>query len=147
MNTDTYDTLAINSGLGAQFTPDGTLFHYFDSLLQAFHLPYRLLGEPWTETVSNKGRFSAWAVYGDAIWHVTDKFNLTTGLRYTRDRKYFDGTRRYATRPGWTRRWPSRRRRHPRPSRPRSPAARSAPTRCAPSSPATRSFPTPWASW
>lgn len=90
VNTDTYDTLAINSGLGAQFTPDGTLFHYFDSLLQAFGLPYRLLGEPWTETISNKGRFSAYAVYGDAIWHVTDRFNLTTGLRYTHDRKYFD---------------------------------------------------------
>ena len=90
VNTDTYDTLAINSGLGANFTPDGTLFHYFDSLLQAFNLPYRLLGDPWTETVHNNGRFNSYAVYGDAIWHITDKFNITTGLRYTHDRKYFD---------------------------------------------------------
>ena len=89
VNTDTYDTLAINSGLGANFTPDGTLFHYFDSLLQAFNLPYRLLGDPWTETVDNNGRFNSYAAYGDAIWHVTDKLNITTGLRYTRDRKYF----------------------------------------------------------
>ncbi len=90
VNTDTYDTLAINSGLGANFTPDGTLFHYFDSLLQAFNLPYRLLGDSWTETIHNNGRFNSYAVYGDAIWHVTDKFNITTGLRYTHDRKYFD---------------------------------------------------------
>ena len=90
VNTDTYDTLAINSGLGANFTPDGTLFHYFDSLLQAFNLPYRLLGDPWTETVNNNGRFSSYAAYGDAIWHVTDKLNITTGVRYTHDRKYFD---------------------------------------------------------
>ena len=90
VNTDTYDTLAINSGLGANFTPDGTLFHYFDSLLQAFGLPYRLLGNPWTETISNNGHFNAHAAYGDAIWHVTDKLNITTGLRYTHDRKYFD---------------------------------------------------------
>ena len=90
VNTDTYDTLAINSGLGANFTPDGTLFHYFDSLLQAFNLPYRLLGDPWTETIHNNGRFNSYAAYADAIWHVTDKFNITTGLRYTHDRKYFD---------------------------------------------------------
>lgn len=98
VNTDTYDTLAINSGLGVNFTPDGTLFHYFDSLLQAFNLPYRLLGDSWTETVNNNGRFSSYAAYGDAIWHVTDKLNITTGLRYTHDRKYFDWytPRRYA---------------------------------------------------
>ncbi len=90
VNTDTYDTLAINSGLGANFTPDGTLFHYFDSLLQAFGLPYRLLGDPWTETIHNNGRFNSWALYGDTIWHVSDKLNITTGLRYTHDRKYFD---------------------------------------------------------
>ena len=90
VNTDTYDTLAINSGIGAQYTPDGTLFHYFDSLLQAFNLPYTLLGEPWTETVDNKGRYNSYAVYGDAIWHITDRLNITTGVRYTHDRKYFD---------------------------------------------------------
>jgi iron complex outermembrane receptor protein len=89
VNTDTYDTLAINSGLGAQYTPDGTLFGYFDSLLKGFGLPYRLLGDPWTETVDNTLKAKSYAAYGDVIWHLTDKLNLTTGLRYTRDSKDF----------------------------------------------------------
>ena len=90
VNTDTYDTLVLNTGAAQGLTPDGTLFGYFDSLLQSFGLPYRLLGDPWTETVSNKGRFNAYAAYGDVIWHLSDRLNLTTGLRYTIDKKYFD---------------------------------------------------------
>jgi len=89
VNTDTYDTLAINSGIGRQYTPDGTVFGYFDSLLTAFGLPYHLLGNPWTETVDNTGRYKAAAAYGDVIWHLGDRLNLTTGLRYTRDSKDF----------------------------------------------------------
>jgi iron complex outermembrane receptor protein len=89
VNTDTYDTLAINSGIGQQFTPDGTLFGYFDSVLTSFGLPFRLLGHPWAETVDNTGRYQASAVYGDVIWHLSDRLNLTTGLRYTRDSKDF----------------------------------------------------------
>ena len=89
INTDTYDTLAINSGIGAQFTPTGTLFGYFDSLLKSFGLPYHLLGDPWTETVDNTLHSKSYAGYGDVIWHLTDKLNLTTGLRYTRDEKDF----------------------------------------------------------
>lgn len=89
VNTDTYDTLAINSGIGAKYTPDGTLFGYFDSLLKGFGLPYRLLGDPWTETVDNTLRSRSYAAYGDVIWHLSDRLNLTTGLRYTRDQKDF----------------------------------------------------------
>ncbi|HET6553661.1 MAG TPA: TonB-dependent receptor [Dyella sp.] len=89
VNTDTYDTLALNTGVGQQYTPTGTIFGYFDSVLQAIGLPYRLLGDPWTETITNHGRYSAGAAYGDVIWHLDDKWDLTTGLRYTHDNKDF----------------------------------------------------------
>lgn len=89
VNTDTYDTLALNTGIGQQYTPTGTIFGYFNSVLQSFGLPYNLLGDPWTETVNTTGHFSAGAVYGDTIWHVTDKLNLTAGLRFTHDVKDF----------------------------------------------------------
>ncbi|MFC5741474.1 TonB-dependent receptor [Dyella tabacisoli] len=87
--TDTVDTLAIHSGLPTG-TPDGSVFGYFDSLLRSFGLPYRLLGDPWTESVYNHGNFKSYAAYGDVIWHLSDRLNLTTGLRYTRDQKSFD---------------------------------------------------------
>lgn len=89
VNTDTYDTLALNTGVGKQYTPTGTIFGYFDSVLKSLNLPYNLLGDPWTETVSNNGRYSAEAAYGDVIWHLSDKWDLTTGLRYTHDDKFF----------------------------------------------------------
>jgi iron complex outermembrane receptor protein len=37
----------------------------------------------------NQGRYRAGALYGDAIWHLTTKTNLTAGLRLTRDQKRF----------------------------------------------------------
>ncbi|MBV7538957.1 TonB-dependent receptor [Duganella sp. sic0402] len=48
-----------------------------------------LMGNPWTEAIYDKGEYRAYAVYGDAIWHVTDKTNLTLGGRYTHDQKSF----------------------------------------------------------
>ncbi|MBE1159558.1 TonB-dependent receptor [Dyella acidiphila] len=89
VNTDTYDTLALNTGIGKQYTPTGTIFGYFNSILQSLNLPYNLLGDPWTETVYNTGKFSAIAGYGDTIWHITDKLNFTVGLRFTHDQKDF----------------------------------------------------------
>lgn len=89
VNTDTYDTLALNTGVGKQYTPTGTIFGYFNSILQSLNLPYNLLGDPWTETIYNTGKYSAEAAYGDVIWHVTDKFDFTTGLRLTHDEKDF----------------------------------------------------------
>ena len=32
----------------------------------------------------NHGDFEAYAAFGDVIWHVNDKTNLTVGLRYAR---------------------------------------------------------------
>ena len=48
-----------------------------------------LLGNTWQENMFNHANNSAQAVYGDVIWHLTPQWNLTTGLRYTRDQKEF----------------------------------------------------------
>jgi iron complex outermembrane receptor protein len=37
-----------------------------------------------TEQFTNYGTTQSWDVYGDATWHVTDRFELSAGLRYTR---------------------------------------------------------------
>ena len=37
----------------------------------------------------NHGDFKAIAAFGDVIWHLNDKTNLTVGLRYTQDKKEF----------------------------------------------------------
>jgi len=83
--TDSIDTLALHVG-GANY---GSTFANFDSLLKLLGLPYTLLGDPWREQINNNGRFKAYAIYGDVIWHLSDKLNLTTGVRFTRDQKQF----------------------------------------------------------
>jgi outer membrane receptor protein involved in Fe transport len=40
-----------------------------------------------TEQYTNYGKTRSWDVYGDATWHVTDRFELSAGLRYTKDDK------------------------------------------------------------
>lgn len=53
------------------------------------NVPGNVLGLPWLEQMINSGDYTAGAVFGDAIWHVNDKLNLTFGLRYTYDSKAF----------------------------------------------------------
>lgn len=48
-----------------------------------------LLGLPWNEAMHDDGRFKSLGVFGDVIWHLTDKLNLTTGVRFSRDSKDF----------------------------------------------------------
>jgi iron complex outermembrane recepter protein len=82
-NTSSLDTLAQNvDGLGLPLTE-------ITQGLQAFGLPYNLLGDPWQESISNVGHFKAYAAFGDVIWHLNDQLDLTTGLRYTDDEKSF----------------------------------------------------------
>ena len=83
INTNSLDTLAQNVyGIGTPLTE-------ITQGLQAFGLNYNLLGDPWHEAISNDGNFKAYAAFGDVIWHVSDSFDITTGLRYTRDEKDF----------------------------------------------------------
>jgi iron complex outermembrane receptor protein len=70
-------------------TPDGTLFNFTSAVLAANNLPATLLGYGWRETMYNEGSFEAAALFGDVIWHATDRLNLTFGLRYTHDSKEF----------------------------------------------------------
>jgi iron complex outermembrane receptor protein len=80
--TDSMDTVLLNlAGLPAYSLVEG--------VLQGFGVPVTLMGHTWTETIANKGDFKAAAAFGDVIWHLNDRTNLTTGLRYTRDSKSF----------------------------------------------------------
>jgi hypothetical protein len=54
-----------------------------------FGIPVNLRGLPWNEKFVNTLETKAYAAFGDVIWHVNDKLNLTVGLRYTRDEKDF----------------------------------------------------------
>jgi len=83
--TDSLDTLAKNvMGAGT-----GTPLTDISNALAGAGLPYTLLGDPWHEAISNVGKFKAYAAFGDVIWHVNDRLNITTGIRYTRDQKTF----------------------------------------------------------
>jgi iron complex outermembrane receptor protein len=79
--TDSLDTLFNN------VTPYGPLYSEISQAIQPFGLT--LLGDPWQESMFNHGTSKAYAAFGDVIWHLTDRLNLTTGVRFTRDEKEF----------------------------------------------------------
>ncbi|MBS0571592.1 MAG: TonB-dependent receptor [Proteobacteria bacterium] len=86
--TDSIDTLIRNLS-PTPVTPDGTLYGFLtNNVLAPNGLP-GLLGDPWRESMFNHGIAQAWAVYGDVIWHLNDRLNLTTGVRFTRDSREF----------------------------------------------------------
>jgi iron complex outermembrane receptor protein len=85
--TDSIDTLLLNLGLAE--TPDGTLFGFTSDVLASVDIPLTMLGYGWREAMYNEGSFTAAAVFGDVIWHATDRLNVTFGLRYTHDEKEF----------------------------------------------------------
>lgn len=81
--TNSIDTLAGNvMGVGNPLTG-------ISEGLAAMGLPFSLLDKPWGEAIDNVGDFKAYAAFGDVIWHLNDRLNLTTGVRYTRDEKTF----------------------------------------------------------
>jgi iron complex outermembrane recepter protein len=80
--TDSIDTLLQN-------TQGFQLYGPVSAALQAAGVPISLLGDPWSEDMINHNISKSEAVYGDVIWHLTDKLNLTTGVRFTRDQKEF----------------------------------------------------------
>jgi iron complex outermembrane recepter protein len=80
--TDGIDTLTTNLALSPV-----PLYGLTSSFLEPFGVS--MLGLPWREAMYNHGDFQSFAAFGDVIWHVTDRANLTVGLRYTRDTKEF----------------------------------------------------------
>ncbi|GAA0709306.1 TonB-dependent receptor [Dokdonella soli] len=81
--TDSIDTVIKNLS-PTPVSPDGTLYSYLTSQGAP-----GLLGDPWRESMFNHNISKAYAAYGDVIWHLTDKLNLTTGIRFTRDDREF----------------------------------------------------------
>ncbi|MFT3792507.1 MAG: TonB-dependent receptor [Rudaea sp.] len=82
--TDSIDTLLNNLGIAP-----GGLYGPLTQGLQAAGFQYSLLGDPWQENMINRNVAKASAVYGDVIWHLNDRLNLTTGVRFTRDERDF----------------------------------------------------------
>ena len=80
--TDTLDTLFNNV---AGFP----VYSVLQGAVNQFGLPINLFGNSWQESMINKGSYRSEALYGDAIWHLTPKLNLTTGVRFSRDSKDF----------------------------------------------------------
>jgi iron complex outermembrane receptor protein len=82
-NTDSLDTLYGNV---AGVAP----FQTIDALAQGAGVPgIDLSHQDWQEDMVNAGRYRAFALYGDAIWHLGRQTDLTTGLRLTHDDKRF----------------------------------------------------------
>jgi len=95
-NTEAVDNIVRNLGIAP--TPDGSLFGFTSTLAQLVGVPVSLVGDPWNEHFDNTLHNTSYAVFGDVIWKLNDRLNLTFGLRYTRDEKEFSwlNTRRTA---------------------------------------------------
>jgi iron complex outermembrane recepter protein len=81
--TDSIDTLLNNTG----FVPGG-IYGPITNAVGPLGLP-PLLGNTWQESMINHEYSRAAALYGDVIWHIADRWNLTTGVRFTHDEKDF----------------------------------------------------------
>jgi iron complex outermembrane recepter protein len=82
--TDSIDTVLNDTGQAP-----GGLYGPLSQLLAANGIPLTLLGTPWQEDMINHGISRAYALFGDVIWHVAPRWNLTTGVRFTHDEKEF----------------------------------------------------------
>ena len=88
--TDGMDTLAVNLGIYDALGIPFPLYAGTSSFIEP--LGVTMLGMPWREAMYNRGDFEAYAAFGDVIWHLNDRINLTFGLRYTHDTKKFRWT-------------------------------------------------------
>ena len=83
-NTDTLDAIISNTQ-----APGAYPLTAIDQLAAAEGVPISLLGNSWQENMNNVMTSNSYAFYGDAIWHLTSKWNLTTGVRFSHDAKDF----------------------------------------------------------
>ena len=90
--TDSVDTLGTNLGYWDAFGLPFPLYTGTTQIAQLAGIDVSMLGLPWREAMYNRGNFQAYAAFGDVIWHLNDKTNLTVGLRYTQDEKEFTWT-------------------------------------------------------
>ena len=85
--TDGIDTLGVNLGIFESLGIPFPLYAGTSGFIEPFGVS--MLGLPWREAMYNRGDFEAFAAFGDVIWHVNDRTNVTFGLRYTHDTKEF----------------------------------------------------------
>ena len=65
-------------------------FALLTSIGQMAGIPdFNLLGQDWKEGIQNTLKAHSEALMCDVIWHVGDKTNVTTGVRFTQDTKKF----------------------------------------------------------
>lgn len=83
VNTNSVTTLILNNFASQVGWP------VVDSLIPSMPQLASLLGKPWSEQVNNGQTITSYAAYGDVIWHLSDKLNLTTGVRFTLDQKQY----------------------------------------------------------
>jgi len=83
-NTGTIDTLNLVGG-GSPAATFGALF----GALGAGGVPGVTSATtfPWAEYEYNSADSKAWSLYGDSIWHLDTKSNLTVGMRFSQDKK------------------------------------------------------------
>ena len=96
-STSTIDTLLFNQGAAG---PCGGPLSCVDFSLASAGFPYRFIGHAYSERIDNQMTSKSAAAFGDVIWHLTDRLNLTGGLRYTRDDKDFSWFNPLRTSPG-----------------------------------------------
>jgi|CXWL01.1.fsa_nt_gi iron complex outermembrane receptor protein len=85
-STSAIDTLLFNQGVRQ---PCGGPLACIDASLRPFQLIQHFLDNPYSEQIDNKMTSESYAFFGDVIWHINDRLNLTGGLRYTQDDKSF----------------------------------------------------------
>ncbi len=90
-NTNTLDTIYQNNPLSGN-TPLISLINNTQGELYnlgQLNTIVNMLGSSWQENMDNTMGSKSYAFYGDAIWHLTSSWNLTTGIRFTHDSKDF----------------------------------------------------------
>jgi iron complex outermembrane receptor protein len=91
--TDSLDTLLTLQGFGPVFSS-------LDSLGPFIGVPVHFMGQSWNEEIDNTLTSRSAAVFADVIWHLGKSTNLTTGVRFTQDRKQFSWYNPLRTAPG-----------------------------------------------
>ena len=105
-NTTTLDPLvaptinAILQGMGLDPLPETPYRYFTDIAQQAGATDFDLTGQDWKESMNNTLAAHSEALMADVIWHVGDKTNVTTGVRFTQDTKKFSWYNPLRTAPG-----------------------------------------------
>ncbi|GLP96859.1 TonB-dependent receptor [Paraferrimonas sedimenticola] len=79
----------VGSELGPALPVISEALGYADPNLLLMEIAALNYGKPWLEQTFDEGTFTSAAIFGDLIYSVTDRLDLTFGARYTYDKKDF----------------------------------------------------------